>query len=492
MCGIVGFITKPVTAKQPTKHQLSSAYQRANWFKQALLFDTVRGEHSTGVMGRTVGGEYNWLKQAVPGYEFIMNKDFHEQWLEQAIEYETMIGHNRAATVGSVTTDNAHPFEHGPVTLVHNGTLRDTGPLEHQQASIEVDSSLIAYNLSLAEPGDAAKVLGQLDGAYALVWTDERDDSINIVRNGQRPLHMAATRDSSTLYFMSEGAMLEMILDRNKISYDAIYQLGVHKWLKFTGSDLVPEVKDVVPFTRPVTAHTAYPTYAGGYDRPAQAGNTSTASPIPANRDLRLQLRNNRKVAQPAVFAETLSWFDLHIRDELEFDPDCFYGYPRSRHATGNPLPLGDVQGEVWFPDLQEWVDARLVGVGERVFELYHNKMWTVRPVCITWEKDVMTVHCKFVAPTVTAEARALTAETAPELDDDIPWGDEGDSLSMYLGPNGNYVTEYRAKELLEHGCGMCSKDLRIQDMADYEWVGELRNMPLCPDCQTDVRGWCS
>jgi len=492
MCGIVGFITKPVTAKKPTHHQLSSAEQRARWFKQALLFDTVRGEHSTGVMGRTVGGEYNWLKQAVPGYEFISNTTFVEQWLDQAIEYETMIGHNRAATIGSVTTDNAHPFEHGPVTLVHNGTLRDTGPLEHQQDDIEVDSSLIAYNLSLAEPGDAAGVLGQLDGAYALVWTDERDDSINIVRNGQRPLHMAATRDDSTLYFMSEGAMLEMLLDRNKVSYDTIHQLGVHKWLKFTGSDLMPEVKTVVPFTRPVTPYRTYPTYAGGYADATRAGSPAPAPQITANRDLRLPLANNRKVEQPAAFAETLSWFDLNIKDELEFDPDCFYGYPRSRHATGKGLPLGDVQGEVWVPDLQEWTDARLIGVGERLFEVYNHRTWTVRPVCVTWEKDVMTIHCKFVAPLVTAEARALNAETSTALDD-TQWDfEEDDPLGMYLGPNGNYVTEYRAKELLEHGCGMCSKDLRVQDMAEYDWVGELRNMPLCPDCQTDVRGWCS
>ena len=40
--------------------------------------------------------------------------------------YRAVVGHNRSATRGGITTETAHQFQEGPITIVHNGTLIDT------------------------------------------------------------------------------------------------------------------------------------------------------------------------------------------------------------------------------------------------------------------------------------------------------------------------------------------------------------------------------
>ncbi len=192
------------------------------------------------------------------------------------------------------------------------------------------------------------------------------------------------------------------------------------------------------------------------------------------------------------MFVETLRWFDMKIEDELEFEPDCFYSYPQSRHQTGKGLPLGDVCGEIWVPCMAEWVDCRLVGVGARLFEEYMNQNWTVRPVTITWDDGEMTVHAKFVAPMVTEEAAQVMRETAP-LDDDIPFEDEGDVVAQlkdytFYGPRGR-VNREQYMTLVQDGCVMCTGNLpeNAEDSKDVMWVGERADQPLCLACQEEA-----
>ena len=506
MCGIVGFITR--TEANPSDWQREQAQKRARWFKQALLFDTVRGEHSTGVMARDVDGRLDWYKNAVSGYEFITDPEFNSRYMESPHEFDVMVGHNRAATIGSITTDNAHPFEHGAVTLVHNGTLRNTKPLEFQHKSIEVDSELIAYNLSLTEPEDAGKVLSKLSGAFTLVWMDERDNSVNVVRNSERPLHLAASRDSRTLYFMSEGPMLDMVLTRNKIYYDGIYQLKAHQWLKFTDTskELRPEVREVDPFFIPQsraarrttgwTQSTTTGTKRGGGDSTTTTDVAMMAAP---NEDISLTVGGKTKVKHPKILAETLSWFDMSIEDHLEFGPDCFYSYPRSRHSTEPPkLPVGDVMGQVFVPFMGDYLQGRLVGVGQRLFEKYRDYDWTVRPVALTWEENEkgeseITVHCKFVKIGLTAEAEKTTMDHIEAVDkEDDPLAleceeNENKCGTLVLGPDG-YIDEGKWNELVSYGCCMCGLSISADEAHEIQWVGEYSRQPLCGNCVSASR----
>ena len=65
----------------------------------------------------------DWLKNAVDGYSFVNCSEYHSIASHMA-KFKYMVGHNRAATMGGIDTETAHPFQEGAITLVHNGTLR--------------------------------------------------------------------------------------------------------------------------------------------------------------------------------------------------------------------------------------------------------------------------------------------------------------------------------------------------------------------------------
>ena len=241
MCGIVGYVSK-----YPKAHERS----REKFLIEGLVMDTLRGWDSTGLIWVDKDFDVGTMRNTQPGPQFVRNKKF----IETDTNGWACIGHNRAATRGSVKVGNAHPFRFGSVALVHNGTLRDWKkgmPFENDK--IEVDSAMIAYNLSQVAPEDANEIFKCLDGDYALVWTDQRDKSINFARNHGRPLHFGESRNSNLMYFMSEAGMLRSLSERLKeptARIDTVFSLETHKHLKFKKGSLVPEVRAIDPFVR--------------------------------------------------------------------------------------------------------------------------------------------------------------------------------------------------------------------------------------------------
>jgi len=173
MCGIVGIIAK---------NQGGFSYPHIDLFSNMLVFDSIRGEDSTGVFGVTKENVIDFMKGNADGYTFTSTKNFTKFKEKMFSKYKVVVGHNRKATKGSVTPDNAHPFQERHITLVHNGTLFNQGELK---ADVDVDSHAIAHALADA---DALEALKKLRGAYALVWHDAEKKTINLCRNDERPL----------------------------------------------------------------------------------------------------------------------------------------------------------------------------------------------------------------------------------------------------------------------------------------------------------------
>src|SRR5574343_169279 len=98
MCGIVGFITTETDR---------GAYDRRKFIESALIAGMVRGGNACDFMATE---EY----RKVFGTSVLLST------------LRAVIGHNRSATVGKSSTANSHPFQEGPITLVHNGTLAAT------------------------------------------------------------------------------------------------------------------------------------------------------------------------------------------------------------------------------------------------------------------------------------------------------------------------------------------------------------------------------
>ena len=96
MCGIVGWITNESKVGE---------MDRSKFLKQALIIDTLRGDDSTGVFA--VGhekmfddGTAYWIKQLGGGFEFTESKEYWENFVDVS-GYRCVVGHNRAATMGS-------------------------------------------------------------------------------------------------------------------------------------------------------------------------------------------------------------------------------------------------------------------------------------------------------------------------------------------------------------------------------------------------------
>lgn len=224
MCGIYGVFGSGIVKED------------LNIFYNLAFMNQMRGMHSTGVLRL-------WKQYGKPkidsGQEYrteirkdtVCAQDFYGRKENDAVLSEmtpvAIMGHNRHATVGAQDDINgAHPFENERYIGFHNGTLRDdkftkdTGFLTDSEALWD----------ALAKAPDPKKVLETLDkdSAFALAYFDKNSGRIGFVRNEKRPLYFAVHQRRNVVYYSSERAMLEFVLDRFDVDYSG-YALGPWK-----------------------------------------------------------------------------------------------------------------------------------------------------------------------------------------------------------------------------------------------------------------------
>lgn len=201
MCGIVGAVTKLVNGFISKDTEI---------FADLLYADVLRGDDSTGTFLVENDGSVNVAKEASTAEQYMWDKEWDKMKTQAFRTGSAWIGHNRKATRGQVTDENAHPFiVENDIVLLHNGTMRG----DHKKfADVEVDSHAIAHMIH-KHNGDVEKALNELNAAYALVWYSVSKKELNFIRNKERPLHILET--SNSYYFASEGRMLEWVVDRN-------------------------------------------------------------------------------------------------------------------------------------------------------------------------------------------------------------------------------------------------------------------------------------
>ena len=190
-----------------------------------LIADMFRGTDSTGCFGVNKHGNLKWIKDA-SSTPFFLNKKETANYMSDFIsDFHIMVGHNRKATMGVVTSENAHPFVEGNICLVHNGTLTNHKNL----ADTTVDSHAICHHIN--EHGYKS-MFKNIDGAYALIWYDAEEKTVYFARNSERPLHLVET--DTKIYLASEEKMLDWILGRNNISKYQIELVPTDKIFKFS------------------------------------------------------------------------------------------------------------------------------------------------------------------------------------------------------------------------------------------------------------------
>lgn len=237
MCGLVSVISK---------NKSGLFHGDLKIFTEMLFADQLRGSDGTGIF-------YNdklstkILKGPVASSDFV-NTDLYDKATLAAIQRGNfVVGHNRAATKGKLTYANTHPFSEKHITLVHNGTL-----VSHKNlADVEVDSHAIC--LSIAQQG-IEKTVKAINGAYALIWYDAKQKTLNFLRNSQRPLWCVET--DSLFIFVSEAGLAQWICSRNREKVTSITEVPVNTMITFeSGSWDTYTTKTVLPYTPQPTGY---------------------------------------------------------------------------------------------------------------------------------------------------------------------------------------------------------------------------------------------
>ena len=193
------------------------------------MCDYFRGVHSTGLAAITHAG-VNIHKKAVDPITFLDLKSVDDDITSTR---QGFIGHNRHATMGAKTAANAHPFTHGDITLAHNGTLTNKAALEKKflsKGTFSTDSELVCF---LFDNFDIPEIVKAVEGAFAFVWWNDKEQTLNFVRNDERPFNVYHT--DKRVYFASEAKMLHWLLDRNDLLQyrTQIFEPEVGQWYKF-------------------------------------------------------------------------------------------------------------------------------------------------------------------------------------------------------------------------------------------------------------------
>lgn len=215
MCGLVGMMGN-----------FFNHHERM--FKHLLIFDTLRGAHSTGVAVIDRNKDIKLFKSPVPGWDFVEDPKF-----DRLLSYtdKIWIGHNRFATVGKVNKNNAHPFvvedaDGSPVLVgAHNGTLSNRGDAIEKAYDYGTDSEGL-FN-SIAALG-VEEAISRATGAWALSFFSKDDDKLFFLRNDERPLFFCflknrTTKKEDTVAWASEEWMLRVAAERSEIDIGKMY-----------------------------------------------------------------------------------------------------------------------------------------------------------------------------------------------------------------------------------------------------------------------------
>lgn len=186
--------------------------------KRLLLLDYFRGPDSTGFAALRNNGELKIAKMASHPLDLFDTKKFQDAL--SGWNSNVFLGHNRLATKGIVNAVNAHPYEYGHIIGAHNGTLdanswKDLEELLGEKTN--VDSQAI---FACIEKFGIEETVKHLRGAWALVWINLSDNSLNFLRNKERSFWYAYSDKFDKVFWASEYHMIQAATGMSPVKYD--------------------------------------------------------------------------------------------------------------------------------------------------------------------------------------------------------------------------------------------------------------------------------
>ena len=426
MCGIVGYVNPNVIPAYRSDVKKLMA--------QLLIADSFRGMHSTGLAAISDKG-YSLTKKPVPGWDFVDMKKT-ESILSSPEKYDLMIGHNRYATMGAHTGQNAHPFHHGSVIGVHNGSIRNHRSLEDGN-KFAVDSEAIIYNLY---KNDTKDVIKQLSGAFTLVWYDFRDHRLRIVRNDERPFYFLYTKGTSpTMVYGSELEMLKWVVNRGdlEVDNDRVYQLKPGQLMTIDPKNHEEYSLERVELAPPpaVVGYGAYSGYGGNTAHTSRAGTY----PGTTKREECKEKEGN----------------------EVFFEVTGYVSYNSSSTHSIRGVSLGKPEYPIRVFNQAE----------DKAKEMTHNQeMCTGTINSIYWD----------------GHERNYVLVISPETISPLFYSQDEDGIvlkenDMVVGPTGDAITVKEFDNLTRHGCAVCTGNVHAHDSMSTDWTAD--GQPICKHC---------
>lgn len=530
MCGILGFINND-----------RSFVKGAPVFQQMLLDGLKRGVDGTGVMLMDKKDNLHVQKSAMWSPDFICTQGYQRGIAPHVSDAKFAIGHNRAATKGSVSRDNAHPFQVEHITLVHNGYISNAWTLLPHGVNHDVDSYSAAY--AIAHKGEK-EGLEAIRGGFALVWYNAEDNTINMARNDARPLWLMFLADKDgnpldSLLFMSEWENLFSIMSRNDLHFGSKFRLlPTQQHIKFKLGNLREFTR--TPFAEPPIPHTYntggnygnnggthYPGYGGwrpgnnnrqqaDKEEPQKASDTagkgsakSTSDLEPSKEELeRLEqlLQGISKKQRKAGGIPTSRKTIRHAYNRLK---EKNYRLGQSCLLYCNEwIPYGNQRNTLGVVTASRKADANCMveihNVSQETFKLMKSRAG-VYGVVVNYKTSKTGRDCLICVLDTDLQAfdeppKKTTPEPTPvECCSDIAeCSASGECLAerqsrelsyrrteqpTLNGPGGSRLTLSKFLALTQQGCGHCVRPIDANAHTNVIWLG---SDPICEDCASN------
>jgi len=493
MCGIVGVISDSAGIQSQDKKK---------FLIQALQVDSLRGEDSTGLFTVNDKGHCDMFKSNMTGWDFVQHAKT-QKILSYVYDKRVMIGHNRWATRGAINATNAHPFHHGKIVGVHNGSLNNHRNLLPDGEMFDVDSDAVFHSIN--EIG-VEETVTKMNGAYAIIYFDTEAKTLNLFRNEERPLFTAivthANKNDNTMLVASEAGMIEWLAERNGLTIDTPVLLKPHTLLSISTDKLTDfTVSDLGKYEPPKSEKSTVRNF-GDY-RNTDSHETPSRNKRVSKRSKKILNKVGLKIGDTLELyntgAATYNHKDSfgYIEGSMTVDPWCdivVHNVPRSIIETvvreDMPLIFGKIKIAVDrsnYPiihldpkTLSYNLDGKNIPLSEpsskEEVKKETKKVLTTEDVRSAVKDVLRDVNKKKDSTEGTPEKKPILC---------LPAGKNNSNSCK--GPRG-FISLYDFQKYVQGGCDNCGANIDHNDHDNIRWTNN--GLPLCPSCSEELQDW--
>ena len=487
MCGIVGLIGN-----------LNQKHKEA--FSTLLMLNQKRGRDSTGIIAL---GEFNdeyYVAKALgtPNESkglFDVCDRFQGRRGTKLPYYnrpsKALIGHNRAATQGKVTSANAHPFDFEKIVGVHNGTL-DTWECEIDKVwgadKFEVDSEALFYNINKR---GIYETIPKTCGAWALVWLNKEEKTINFLRNDQRPLWYVYTEDEEVMIFASEIWMIEAACSAHDIKLKRFEKDNKVYFYSFK-KDILHQIDVSKNFTR--------------VNKPSLVIWDEKGQELVGKPEVSYQKRYANSYNQYGVsYNYNKNQSSLSAKNKGGEDKKDNFRSPNKSNRKNNESETASIYKDICenrsgyvdlilpsnFVETKKFITMQEMDIGLPIKIFYRYKadpmLKQIKESLIT-DKSFRARICSYDQDYLHAQINSVQGPFNFNVTPNFLLEDHRNNVeNLYVtGPKGRQISRKDFEDLVLDGCSICqANDVDFSEHAEVQWIED--GVFICPKC---VKEW--